>query len=359
MYGDLAIRTYWRKFDRKTGLVGAVLDSSKTDDVWRWPIAHYVLQTEYKFNPALSEDLGNGLMLVRLGGAVYAWNLVSGRQLSVFRRHSGIPERVGGDTFCSVGIRSGYQEVVCRVSKRRGERAELHLRPDFRPRLASASVQTIDNVNTRLAVQYCKSRPAAGKPDTPDPPMILVIGGHSYGYGDTPVLRQTYPEKAACGDANLNTRTISVTVPTATLLASPRVTLTAPLDDGGYPVNLSVSSPSSLTPFSQADHLVLLKQDKDSAEFLLYGNRRAHVSQVDPSVDLIAPAGDETHDDLRLVTLNAKQIGAYKFLVITRVHEAPEAIPIRAVTLPSGGGGNPPTLSGRVVINADSATFTW
>jgi len=67
IYGNLAIRTYWRKFDRKTGLVGDVLERSINDDVWRSPIDHYLLETEFKFNSALAEDLGNGQMLVELG----------------------------------------------------------------------------------------------------------------------------------------------------------------------------------------------------------------------------------------------------------------------------------------------------
>jgi len=58
----------------------------------------------------------------------------------------------------------------------------------------------------------------------------------------------------------------------------------------------------------------------------------------------------------RYVSLTKDQLAQYKFLVITRRGQAPEAIAIPAVTLPESGGS--PTVTSTVLKGDDEAAVT-
>ncbi len=103
----------------------------------------------------------------------------------------------------------------------------------------------------------------------------------------------------------------------------------------------------------------MLKATKDGAEFLLYGSRFGSVS-VDPpvSLDTIADgtAQTDTAQSMRYVSLTKDQLTQYKFLVITRSGEAPEAISIPPVTVPDSGPT--PVVTSTVLKLDDTALVT-
>jgi hypothetical protein len=216
-------------------------------------------------------------------------------------------------------------------------------------------LKAIDSSSTRLSVQYCQDRKRAGVLAAEQRPMILMIGTQVFGYSDQPLSRTADNSRKSCTDQNLTTYTLSVTLANSVLLSAPPLTLTTLFDHGSYTAHLSLMQTGTLTPASQSDRLVLLKASKDSAEFLLYGNRLSGSISVEPDVTLQTLPG-EGSDGLRLVTLTSKQIDAYKFLILSRQNESPEAISIPSVTLPTSSAGT--LTADRVDLQSNTATFT-
>ena len=68
-FGRVYVRTYWKYFDRKEGYAKKIRTDSLRDDAAGWPITNYSLEQVPKtFNSKSLQDLGNGQMLVTLGG---------------------------------------------------------------------------------------------------------------------------------------------------------------------------------------------------------------------------------------------------------------------------------------------------
>jgi hypothetical protein len=239
--------------------------------------------------------------------------------------------------------------------------------------MTPVTISTLDSANSRVTVSYCETPDPNRKPDAsafakPFDPPLLFMAGKVYGLSDAPLTRTNELRTGGlCPKDNAvqtEPRTLALTVPTATLLTSPVITMKRLFEGPDQTFQFPLTG-NTLSPMSQTDRLVLLAATKDSAQFLLYGSGLNQVDvtnarSVDPPVTLVAipdpPAGPDTADTMRYVSLTKDQLGQYKFLVITRKNQAPEAIAIPAVTLPDSGGA--PTVTSTVLKGDDEAVVT-
>jgi hypothetical protein len=220
-----------------------------------------------------------------------------------------------------------------------------------------------------VTVRYCEQLDANMSPGPELDPMLLLIAGKAYGLSDSPLVRQTVvkvnsgtcPILATATPSQPRAISLTAVVQTSTLINAPIITL-KPLFGGRedtFPINLVESN--KFSALSQADKVMLLKQTAQGAEFLLYGNRLGDDMQVDPPVSLekIADktAEEDTNDSIRYVTLSEQQLKQYKFLVLTRKGEAPEAVAIPAVTIPPATPDTP-VVTGTILRGDDTASVT-
>jgi hypothetical protein len=369
-YGQATIRTSWRHFDRRNGLVGDPFDG-QSPNAYSYPILSYPLSDiKPSLNAKSIADLGGGLVMVRLEGSFLAGTYVriggsvlvdpsSGlvREPSALRFTASASDLLSKNAFL---VSKSGEDVPLTIS-RAGQ---------LWPAKDAVLVTTLDSTFSHLTVSYCEVRDTnAPNPDSdPNPPMLL-IAGKAYGLSDAPLDREPPPGLSGACDTpptggvipdRAIKKTLGLTIPTATLVASPIITLKPLFADPKDSFRLPLIQQGKLSPLSQTDRLVLLKQTTDVAEFLLYGSRLDAVTQVDPAVKLdpIAEkvAESDAKDNLRYVTLTAQELQQYKFLVITRSGEAPEAISIPTVTLPDAA--SPPAVTGTVLRNDDSVLVT-
>jgi hypothetical protein len=372
--GVMTVRTSWRKFDRKTGLIGETLNG-KDSTLYRYPVLRYRLND---IKPSLSvdswEDLGGGLVAVRIEDTFLAGTYIAIGTTNLSDLPSGLVRETGAIRFAAPAI-----DLLTKKSylvSRSGDRMPLIIPREFAPTEIVPKVTTLDATYSRVVVSYCQrfsGDASAAAFGVQFDPFLLTVAGREYGLSDAP-LDRTQVEKQA-GVCSMTTppeakegglagrvyqRTLSLTISTSALLASPVVTMKPMFGDASFTSQFSLLNGNSLSPLSQIDRLVALKLTKDNGEFLLYGNRLSEVAQVEPPVALDQIAGatadSDAKDNVRYVTLTSQQLEQYKFLVITRKGESPEAIAIPAVTLP--GSTSTPVTTGTVLLNQDSAIVT-
>jgi hypothetical protein len=376
--GLMTVRTMWRQFDRKTGLVGGEL-SGKGATLYSYNVLPYPLDD---IKPTLSvdswDDLGSGLVSVRIADSFLPGTYIQIGNAILSDLSSGLVRETGAVRFAAPAIDLLSKNAF--LVSRSGDRVPLIIDRRFRPELVQPSVSALDATFSHLVVSYCQ--PVSGDAHEPasgneTDPMFLVIAGKVYGLSDAPLDRTQIPQNAdVCAkvaappptdptdpksiEGKVYFKTLGLTIPTATLLASPVVTMKPMLADKESTFRRPLLGGNKLSALSQSDRLVALKLTKDNGEFLLYGNRLSLVKQVEPTVTLDEIAGvnaePDTADNMRYVTLTAQQLEQYKFLVITRKGEAPEAIAIPPVTLP--GSPAAPVVTGTVLLNQDSAVVT-
>jgi hypothetical protein len=364
-YGQANIRTSWRHFDRKSGLVGDLL-SKQSANRYSYPIFSFRLSDiQPVLNAQSIEDLGNGQVMVRVEGSFLAGTYVRIGNSSLVDPPSGLVREVSALRF-TASASDLLSKNAFLVSKS-GESVSLAIKRSRKlwPLANAVSVTTLDSTFSHVVVSYCEV-PDTNSADPNADPVMLVIAGKTYGLSDAPLDRDSKlgatqtcaanPPVTPATAAAIQKR-LGLIIPTATLLTSPVITLKPILATPMDSFQLSLIQGGTVAPLNQTDRLVLLKQTKDGAEFLLYGSRFNTVQQVDPPVVLAKIADtiaqSDANDSLRYVTLTADQLQQYKFLVITRSNEAPEAISVPSVTLPSGPA--PPTVTGTVLKNDDTA----
>jgi hypothetical protein len=384
-YGELTVRTRWVHFDRKTGLLGAALKDTQAV-LYRYPVGSIRISN---INPQLTaqslEDLGNGQVMVRLDGSYLAGTYLRIGNQVLSDAPSGLIREQHSLRFIASAsdLISKNAFLVSRSGDQRqlvNSRASRILLPAnaLGQNSPPVKVSTMDAVNSRLSVSYCEVPDANSAPATSPfalqfDPVLLLIAGRTYGLSDAPLARATeFTKDQACPDFTRSDekpvktvhKTIALTIPTAILLASPVVTMKRLFEapDQTFQFPLIGNAVSSM---SQTDRLVLLSAAKDGAQFLLYGSGLNQVNgddknAVNPPVALTKipdqAAVSETADTMRYVSLSKDQLAQYKFLVITRTGQAPEAIAIPTVTLPDSGGT--PVVTSTVLKGDDEALVT-
>jgi hypothetical protein len=378
-FGELTVRTSWRHFDRKTGLIGQEIKGS-TAALYRYPVGNIRLAAIQPPVPR-TEDLGNGRLMVTLSGGSLGGTYVRLGSQVLFDPSSGLIREEHSLRFVvsAADLMTKNPYLVWRngdMSPLLNPRYSKIMTPVYAAdsKATPVTITTLDSINSRVTVSYCELPDPNRKPDgspfaTPFDSPLLYIAGRVYGLSDAPLARADGLNGG--GSCPIDSKavqtlpkTVSLTVPTATLLGSPIITMKRPFEGPDQTFQFPLIG-SAVSPMSQTDRLVLLAATKDSAQFLLYGSGLNQVDptnkrSVDPPVPLVAipnpPAGSDTADTLRYVSLSKEQLAQYKFLVITRRNQAPEAISVPSVTLPDSGGA--PTVTSTVLKGDDQAVVT-
>jgi hypothetical protein len=330
--GTVRIRTYWRKYDQKTGLLKEVVKDSVREGGVE-PVSNFELKPDLAGVGADSlEDLGNGQMLVTIPGRFLGGTYV----------------RVGSTVFGpgSTGFTSEYRLIrfvapiadlatkrVVLVSRDGAEMDITVYRDTAKPvSFETPAVTPLDETNSLLQI---KLRPGVFVPQRP---LVLVIGGKVFGYSDAPVARD--------GD------TLSIALPTAFLISNPEV-IVKPLlssDDIGKAATLFAAS-------TENERLVFVTQNTTKATYLLFGRRLVDVNVLSPSNVTPTQVGSgEDKDTMRLIEMDLDVVKQQKQVVLQRPKERPFVVALPA--LPSSDQPKQdPKFQERVAVGADEATI--
>ncbi len=339
-FGTIHVRTYWRSYDQQHNVAKHIQRDSLREYATGWPILNFSLEQDPKiFNAATLEDLGNGQMLVTLGGRFLGGTYV----------------RIGSNILRdgSTGFTSEYQQIrfVSSISDlatkqvklvaRDGKEKLLVFRKDqFDPKnslcIKSKSLEPVDDANTQIIVELEEIDPIHDRH-----PLIFVIGGKVFGYSDAPIRR----------DGNK----LSVIVPTAFLIANPNVAVKALFTEEAYWKDAKFTV-SEFKAGAQVPRLSLLAQDSDSAQFMLYGSSLDKTDVVSPLGIAVTQLGNIPGASVRVVTLTKDQIKLQKQLVLKTRDGIMFQVPIPAIEFAEA---KKPVIKqvGAVVVGMDEVIF--
>ena len=344
-FGSIRIRTYWRRFDRKNGMTGDVIEgsllaSSRNGAPLRFPIPHYDL------TPFVEDidyqDLGDGTVLVKVLGTFLAGTYV---QLgpTLYAAGNGLIFEDNGVKF--VAPITALARWTGHIVARSGEQADL-LMPLVRKKLpALAQTACVEGAAKALQPATPLAAPApeactagsmknlkatatqlnesdslvrvefdAGLPEKARQQILFEIGGKVFGLKDNVVKREGGADKPV----------IVAVVPTALLIASPRVRAFWPFWSAvDSPEPQCFKNSAELTDFgldSAAERLVLVSVDKDgNATYLLYGNGLDNATVLVPDKDAtLTPVDHIAGGRIRLLTIKKGALQTTKKLVLQK-----------------------------------------
>jgi hypothetical protein len=340
-FGNIFVRTYWRKYDRRKGILKEVLRDSLKEDVIQWKIRNYQLAVDARgFGASSLEDMGDGQILVKLTQRFLSSTYV--------RIGNTIVREGAGLTFEHSGIRFAARLIdlvskhVALVSRDGSETPLLIQRPlgpagspGEPPRVKSHRLSAIDESSTQLTLELEDARHL-----NVSPPLVIVAGGKVFGYADAPIERKN--------------RSLTAVIPTALLISQPEVTVTWLFADPRMAVRRALPEFSAV---SRAEQLIVLEQRSSSAKFLLYGSRLGSASVLAPEKVELKPFGrPEDRDTLKLLEIPAAQIKAHRRLVLARPNERPVLVDIPAVEF-KDAPRKELAPRGRISLGSDEALF--
>lgn len=345
-FGNVTVRTYWRKYDRKKGVAKEVKPDSLNESITNLPIANYTLDIKPKFNNASLEDLGNGQMLVNLFGRFLTGTYVRlGSQFlragspatnfEYFRIQFVAPISDLATKRVALVARDGTEtplEIEHRVpDPAGGMKPPIPMKPPVID--SEVTVSTVDEVNSRVTVKLGDERSV-----TDLPPLVMVIGGRVYGYSDAPLERDK--------------DTLSAVVPTAWVVAHPDVTVKPLFAPRGFESTKKIIDDN---PSGRTESLLLFQQEADKAKFILYGPRLDKLNVLYPTG--VTPKPVETGaggKKIYIVELSRDQLKTYKQLVMYRANERPFVLPMPAIEFKEPAK---PKTAGRVTVKDDMASI--
>jgi hypothetical protein len=347
--GKIRVRTYWRRYDYKKGVVKEIVPNSLVENVIEQNIPRYKLNAApMAFSHTNLENLGGGQMQVNLFGRFLPGTYV--------RIGTTIPPITSEYYFLrfTAPINDLATKTVNLVAPD-GTETPLEIkrlidtktaRP--KPTLKNAVVTTVDDVNSKVTVELEDRSYLCDMPR-----LIMVIGGRVFGYS----VEDKNPTSQNClaqpSSEQLPVK-LSAVVPTSHLIDNPRVTVTALFAPAGWSGATGISAYNT---FSRAERLVLMEQEKDSAgknivKFLLYGNRLRDIKIVNPvsgdaTLQSLVPDGSQD-DTLRVVKMTSSLLQENKYLMLQRGDERPFPLLIPPIEIKA----EPKPLE-RVSVNAD------
>jgi hypothetical protein len=363
-FGTVHVRSYWRKYDQKTGSAKEIIaDSIREQDVAPIPV--------FDLAPTIGtlqyEDLGNGQVQVAIGG-----NFLNGTYIRIgntyYREGSpGFTSEATQIRFIAPAADIAVQQAY--IVSRDGTEIRI-LDPsdaEYRNKLATgcdaepvpepnpdqgwtnaasvtAKVLSFDDSNVELEVK------AAGVPHKDRDPQLnlyyLLVGNRLFG------LRDSQFERSASG----SDLTYRVVVPASALSSVPSASV-LPLFWKKEKYKISVAMPQfALT--SGGEKLVLIDKGDKTSTYLLYGNRLKDAQVLAPSGVALKPV-DNLNDDgtIRLLALSADQLKTAKQLVLQKATaERPTVI---AIPAPDAKDATKPTLTpqGRITVGMDEVVI--
>jgi hypothetical protein len=382
VFGWACVRTYWRKYDRKTGIVGEVIPDSLRNCLATASIPGYRLiptAGEIPLNVSKLEDLGNGQMIVTVPGSfldgtsIRVGTATLGQGSANFAFNQQMIRFVAtiadlATKNVTLVARDGNEDPL--MMERQGCKTALNVG------LQDISISTVDQNNSLLKVKVndcCFLAPE-------NPPLLLVLGGRVFGYADAPVERYVDPKSKAAY--------LTAVVPNSLLLAAPELIVKSLFQDKDYEARVPMADrlnqgrdrerQDSVYLLSQTERLSFIGQDPKTSkyEFLLYGSRlkdavvlRPECSRTQPNgttgtrrsradgdcVQLEQVGRPEDADTLRRIELSPAQLNTQKYLVLQRPGERPFSIQIPSVD--SKDVSTDFKQAERVIVGADEVMF--
>lgn len=358
-FGGIKIKTYWRKYDRKRGVLKEVIaDSIRESDVFQ-PIP--VFDQTPVIEDVDMKDLGSGVVQATVEGKFL----------------NGTYVRVGNNFYRdgSLGFTSEVKQIrfnapAADVAKYRaylvsrdGTETEIvaaqapinlpklsttcgspTVQPPFVPVSVNAAIEVAayDNSNSILTVRFSNSLP-------PVAPSLdeyhIILGGKVFGLTDTPIERFDEQGKGV----------LKAVIPTNLLLSSTNVEVKPLFWREDYTVKKSTGT---FKAENSADKIVAYKQSAGGiTTFLLYGNRLTSAKILVPDGIELMPFEDYPDTDtLRSFALTTDQIKGKQIVLQKNRGERPITISLPA----SGDADKKPTLSvkGRIIVGADDVTVS-
>jgi hypothetical protein len=331
-FGSIRIRTYWRRFDQKNGVTGdvipeSVLASTRTFPISRFDLAPAVDAVSY-------EDLSDGTVLVTVKGSYLAGTYV---QFGPARYDAGknlVVEDTGLQfTVASAAVARWTGHIVARngeASDILNPLAQKRLRalqqtactapapeePVTQPTCPEAfsigkvTVIPLDEATSSVRVEIASSMARKNAQD-----LLLDIGGRVLGLSDAPVRRESPTGSPIV---------ITAAVPTALLIASPRIRVFRPFwsdvdGDGLQCYDASYALTDIYGPDAVTERLVLLSVDADgNAVYLLYGNRLEHAKVLLPADATLESIANVNPDHIRLMRIKKAAIESSKKIVLQK-----------------------------------------
>lgn len=375
-FGTIHVRTYWRRFDQKSGITGkAIKDSILTHKLFAIP--QYDLTPTVK--DATYQDLGDGTVLVFVKGSFLNGTYV---QLGPTRYdvNSGLRMEDEGLTFIApaaalarwtgqVISRSGKKADILNVAAQEvvpqldqfsciGEHpSALPTAPAMACPFGSIEIKdirlsTLDENTSEVRVAFADvTKPLAQFPDG----ILIDIGHKIFGLTDTQVTRDIRNPKALV---------LSAAVPTSLLVANPQVRAfrlfwAVPSGDiSTFPNRDCFDKVKPLDAFgldSTVEHLVLASVDKKgNASYLLYGNGLLGVKVLAPKHVKLSPVDKLSLERLLLLTVSKNDLQTTKKLLLQKADGSRPVVldlPVPEAAKPTPS--NKVTLDSPVIQNTD------
>ncbi|MBS1827924.1 MAG: hypothetical protein JST93_21625 [Acidobacteria bacterium] len=320
-YGQVRIRTYWRKFDAKTGLAGDIID--KTLRVNRLPAEGRIPtigmgQYPQEFDFDAVEDLGSGQLLMSIVG-----RFLTGTQIRVGSNFLGdssganfsMQHRMLRFAASAYSLATEKVAIVTRDGTERELTFPLACAHGKDPAVwdleaTAPKIERLDELQSKLTFTFRGELP--GK--TIQPTYIIVVGRSAFGTSNAPL--------------SWDGKTISVNVPNTVLIAA----------RGGKIKRLFSKSGECELAFrldglgkeAQPERLVLLTQTKEAATFALYGSRLQDLTVLSPTTTPGELAGADKNS-VRTLEFKANDFKTHKQIVLKRNNEGPFLIPMPAL----------------------------
>lgn len=335
--GTVRVRTYWRRYDRNTGVLNGIVAGSLREGTTAIDIRTFVMKQDIS---ALSkqdvEDLGNGQVLVNLLGNFLGGTYVrvgsniiqagSPGFTSEYNRIRFIAPIADLATKNAVVVTRDGTEVPVIINQCVGSAASVNVVAN------SVSITQIDESNSllRLGVEFQGGEPCL--------PLVLVIGGKVFGYSDAPIMRQ----------GNM----LAVMLPTSFLISNPEVIVKPLLVDDRYFGKTLLFGPNT-----ELERLALVSQDGKVGRYLLYGRNLNDVEAILPKVNLEVVGNGVDSNELRSLELPLEAGKTPKQLILQHKGQRPFAV---AVPVPPAADQPKQDLKflERVTVGADEATIT-
>lgn len=325
--GTVKIRTYWRKYDRKKGIVGGIIPNSlREDDIPSWDIPRFSQNPTFAFNYSNLESLGGGKMMVNIGGKFLPGSYIRIGETVVtpkldysFLRFTATVNDLATKKVFLIAPNGEETRLVIDHWKTTIEKRES-------PEVENVKVETDDESNSKISMDlkeavYLKER------------LVIVAGGRVY------------------QPSNPTGKTLTVIVPTASLVDNQSITLTSLVAPDGWAKSVPIPG---FNGSSRNERLVIMEQKGDEFRFLLYGNRLRDLRIIKPDTgaDIENLLLSEI-DTIRVVKMTKAAIQENKFLILQRSSERPFVIAIPSVEFKDKKPE--PKMLERVLTNADEA----
>jgi hypothetical protein len=342
--GRVTVRTYWRKYDRKVGILKEVVPGSYREMYRDSNIPSFKQPvTPIAFNPVAGlEDLGGGQMLVKLDGRFLPGTYVRIGSLKL-TEGAGLQHEYHGIKFTAPIATLATRNVFLVAHDGTEEQLKFTVRncsPGKEPEISEATATAVDDTTSWLRVRV---KPAAIGATMTLPRPVFVIGQRVFGHADAPIK----VEEQNAGTPNhmvfLSAIVPNVVyTPTAELVVKP---LFAPpgCTSNGLPIGaLKPPGPERLTP---------LEQNTTELKFLLTGTGLSTVQVLSPAdarLERIGPSSEA--DKLLLLILKPEHLKSNKQVLLQRGSTRPFL-----VTIPEFEPKPPAPLRalGRIDIKAD------